>query len=348
MFLTKNNKSAFYQIVYFVDGKRTTHSTKKRNKSEAWQYLEEFRKNLNSPIIESEKEIDQSAAAEHKLTLSQFKEEYLGYMRPIKSKKYIESITISFQQFISICGDLLLDEVSNRIVDKFITTYFAKSQRGAHHYYRTLKAAFNKAIEWNYISSNSFTKVKFPKIPKSFPAFISESELLIILTKTTHQHLKDIFTVAFYTGLRLGELLNMKWSWVNFLQNQITVKCSDEFLTKSKKERIIPICEKVRTVLSRRFSTSLHQPNEYVFYRIKGRKLDHQTISKQFKDAVRETELNEKIHFHSLRHSFASALAQRGVSLFIVKELLGHEDLATTQIYSHLQKQNLLEAVNLL
>ena len=140
----------------------------------------------------------------------------------------------------------------------------------------------------------------------------------------------------------------MKWSWIDFFQNQLTVKCSAGFITKSKKERIVPMSEKVRSVLINRFNLAVHQSNEVVFYRIKGRKLHQETISKQFKQAVRKSNLNEKIHFHSLRHSFASLLVQKGVSLYIIKELLGHEDLATTQIYSHLQKQNLCDAVNLL
>lgn len=197
-------------------------------------------------------------------------------------------------------------------------------------------------------SVNPFTKVKFPKLTKSFPAFISEDELLIILTNTPYQYLKDIFTVGFYTGLRLGELINMHWSWVDFSQNQIIVKCSENFLTKSKKERIVPMSDKVRLIIFNRFNFATHQPNEVVLYRIQGRKLHQETISRQFKQAVRKSYLNEKIHFHSLRHSFASLLAQKGVSLYIIKELLGHEDLATTQIYSHLHKQNLMDAVNLL
>ncbi len=344
MYLFKNHQSPYYQIVYFPNGKRTTRSTKTANEKEAQKFLEQFISSFNKP---TEKIISQPAV-KNTLTLSKFKDEYLEYSRPIKSKKYFESISISFKQFISISGNLAIDEIDSRIVDKFITTTFSRTQRGAHHYYRTLKAAFNKAIEWNYISVNPFTKVKFPKLSKSFPVFISEDELLIVLSNTPYQYLKDIFTVGFYTGLRLGELINMQWSWINFFQNQIIVQCSEGFQTKSKKERIVPMSDKVKSVIVNRFNLGIHQPDEVVFYRTKGRRLHQETISKQFKDAVRKSNLNERIHFHSLRHSFASLLAQKGVSLYVVKELLGHEDLATTQIYSHLQKENLRDAISIL
>lgn len=344
MFIVKNNKSSFYQIVYKVNGKKTSRSTNTRDRADAEKIFEEFQKSFVDPT--QEKII--TPTVEDHLSLAAFKKEYLEFLQPMKSKRYITSIELSFNQLISYCGDISLKQITTQILDCFISTTFARTQRGAHQYYRTLKAAFNKAIEWNYIETNLFTKVKFPRLTKVYPAFITEDDLLIILTNTPYQYLKDIFTVAFYTGMRLGELINMKWKWIDFFKNQITVKCSDEFITKSKKERIVPMSEKVKSVLTIRYQNSEHQFNEVVFYRQEGRMLHQETISKQFKDAVRKSDLNDKIHFHSLRHSFASLLVQRGVSLYVVKELLGHEDLATTQIYSHLQQQNLRDAVNLL
>jgi len=329
------------------NGKRTTRSNGKTNKSEAIQYLDEFKNTFNKPS-ETSTSLTQEAVSNNTLTLSQFKEEYLEYAKPAKSKKYLDSISYSFNYFIEYARDISLDKIDTRTVDKFINLTFTRTQRGAHLYYRTLKAAFSKAVEWDYISVNSFTKVKFPKLSKTFPVFISEDELLIILANTSYQHLRDIFTVAFYTGLRLGELINMRWHWIDFLQNQITVKYTDDFLTKSKKERIVPMCDKVKSILFKRLNAAIHNPDEFVFYHFKGKLLYQESISKQFKKIVRQSNLNEKIHFHTLRHSFASLLVQRGVSLYVVKELLGHEDLTTTQIYSHLQKQNLKDAVNLL
>ena len=74
--------------------------------------------------------------------------------------------------------------------------------------------------------------------------------------------------------------------------------------------------------------------------------LYQEAISKQFKKIVCKSNLNKKIHFHTLRHSFASILVQKGVSLYVVKELLGHEDLATAQIYGQLTTFDLAKAIN--
>jgi integrase/recombinase XerD len=141
----------------------------------------------------------------------------------------------------------------------------------------------------------------------------------------------------------------MKWDWIDMKQNIIIIKNSDQFTSKNKRERVIPIHPKVEQISKISFPILVSKKKiNFVFNRVKDIKFNSEFISKQFKKAVREADLNPKIHFHTLRHSFASALVQRGISLYAVKELLGHENIKTTQIYSHLKKENLMEAVNLL
>ena len=171
----------------------------------------------------------------------------------------------------------------------------------------------------------------------------------LILDKTKTVMLKDLFTTAFYTGMRLGEIVNLVWDCVDFKRNIIIVKNINGFTTKNKKERIIPMNSIMETFMMNRFTKVNNvNNNNYIFSRVIGIKLNEDYVSKNFKRAVRATGLNNNIHFHTLRHSFASRLAQKGVSLFVIKELLGHEDIKTTQIYSHLQTENLTEAINLL
>lgn len=89
----------------------------------------------------------------------------------------------------------------------------------------------------------------------------------------------------------------MQWNWIDFFQSacggQITVKCTEDFLTKSKKERIVPMSEKVRSILFRRFNSASHYPDEVVFYSRKGKMLYQEAISKQFKKIVRKSNLND-------------------------------------------------------
>ena len=170
-------------------------------------------------------------------------------------KKLSHLHSINYTKFIP---DISLDNISPKSLDNSISTVYSKSKFAASLYHRTLKAAFNKAVIWNYIQENPFNKIKTPKVTKSFPVYLSEAELILILNKTEDQLLKNIFTTAFYTGMRLNEILNMKWNWLDFTQDIITVKNSDDFKTKSKRERIIPIHQKVKSILLRLFS--LRQP----------------------------------------------------------------------------------------
>ena len=342
MFLTKESKSPYFQLIYFVEGKRRKVSTKKTNLNEAKIFLASFSipHQVNNVVYE----------LNNSIMLSKFQDECINYLSQSKAKSYIErSIKPAFKFLLVYTGDVLLTDLTVRLLDSFINERFKISQTSSKLYYSTLKAIFSKAVNWGYLQENPFKKIKTPKVSKSIPLFISVDDFTKIITKIKNPVLQNIFTLAFYTGMRLGEILNMKWNWVNLNQNLITVKCNEEFTTKSKKERVIPISKNLKPILLNQFPKLIDiNQNHYVFTKCEGIKLNENFVSKQFKKSIRVAELNDKIHFHTLRHSFASNLVQKGVSLYVVKELLGHEDIKTTQIYSHLQQENLYQAVNLL
>lgn len=122
----------------------------------------------------------------------------------------------------------------------------------ARLYHTNLRAAFNYAVSRNYTESNPIQKIKLPKLPEKINLYISEIEFNSILSKTKNQILKDVFVFAYNTGMRLSELMNLKWSSVSLKEGIIKVENTETFTTKSKKSRIIPINSILSEILQRR------------------------------------------------------------------------------------------------
>ena len=145
------------------------------------------------------------------------------------------------------------------------------------------------------------------------------------------------------TGLRIGELVNVKWCDIDFENRVIKVKQKEGFVTKSKRDRNVAMNDRVFCL-----RTSKKRYGDYVFSWPDGRRMDPVLVSKKFKKYVRLANLGEQYSFHSLRHTFASHLVQRGVSLYIVSKLLGHSNLKTTEVYAHLAPETFHDLVSLL
>ncbi len=332
-------KNGIYYIKFWdeTEQKEKRVSTGKRTKREALKFLSNYQQ---YPKIKT---------TTTKILLSKFKDEYREYVEKTYSKNYLRSIELSFRMLTREIGDVRLEKITIRDIENFVATKFSSSQNAAALYYRTCKAAFNKAVSWGYLDTNPFKSIKLPKIKTSHPSFITEQDLGLIIKNSKNELLNQIFIFAFNCGLRVGEIVNLKWGAVDLENRILTVKNNEAFVTKSKKERIVPINNKLYKVLNER-SQKLGNisNNEFVFYRVRGVRINEDFISKKFKEAVRLAGFDEHIHMHTLRHSFASNLIQRGVSIYVIKELLGHQDISTTQIYSHLQNKNLFDAVKLL
>jgi len=300
--------------------------------------------NYTSEILEQL--IRKVVSENREITLTKFKEEYSDSIKGTHSEKYTKSVEISFNKLIDFVNDIPIIKIDSRIIERFIIHKFNKSKYSAALYYRNLKAAFNKALLWGYIPSNPWLMVKFPKFQRPRPSFINEMQLNQIIDKVEPAHIKDIYIFAFYTGLRLSELLNLRWENVNLKESIIQIG-DDDFITKSKKIRTIPLCLKAYEVLSNRVPKIIHQHKKnFVFTKSNSYPFTGDYLSKRFKKAVRAAGMDDKVHFHSLRHSFASNLIMKGVPIYHLKDLLGHSSIAVTEIYSHLSIDALKEAVN--
>ena len=206
-----------------------------------------------------------------------------------------------------------------------------------------LKSMFNRAIEWGmYSGKNPACGIK--KIPEnnSRCRWLTEDEQERLLSHC-QGITKVIVTIALQTGMRWGEIINLKWvqapnsNYVDLDNNTIFVH---ESMAKSKKSRFIPMSKTVCAVLK---ELPKVEGSDYIF-------LNHKTnkplgsVKFSFKTALRKSGITN-FKFHDLRHTFASQLVRNGVDLYVVQKLLGHATPKMTQRYAHLKADVLKEAI---
>jgi integrase len=208
---------------------------------------------------------------------------------------------------------------------------------------RSLRAAMNVAVSWKFIETNPFLKLKQARVPESQPSYLTKQDFQRLIDQVKEPWLKEIIVFAVLTGMRRGEILNLRWEDVDLPRKVIRIHSRADFKTKQGRQRVVPMSEGVYHLLSARYARTM---SEYVFT-LNARKVMEDWVSRKFKTCVRKAGLeNTKLHFHSLRHTFASWLVQDGVSLYEVQKLLGHSSIAVTQVYSHLQPEQLHDTVN--
>ncbi|MBX3008088.1 MAG: tyrosine-type recombinase/integrase [Melioribacteraceae bacterium] len=307
------------------------------------------------------------------VTLRVFTNEYSNMIKQNRSNAYYVSVCSSFKHLTEFFGHgKSIQSIALKDMEQFVLYLQRKVKKGFRVYYRTIKAAFNKAKDWGYVKENYFQKVKLPKKQQVNPVFINGDELQAICNKVYNKTLRNIIVFAFYTGMRLDEIVNLRLKNVD-LQNKVITVGDDCFTTKGRNQRFIPISEEAEKAIEtlrlrsvqdlesrirqkgggqvqnekKKIITikSLNHNRNFVFCKSNGEKFTGDYISKRFKIACKAAGVDQSIHFHSLRHSFASNLVQKGVPLYTIKELLGHSSISTTEIYSHLNMDSLREAI---
>jgi integrase/recombinase XerC len=210
-----------------------------------------------------------------------------------------------------------------------------------------IRSFFQFCIKKKWLEDNPAKIVATPKQEKHVPSFLSEAEMaqFLDLPQTTQPlDLRDkaALELLYATGMRVSELTGINLDDLTFSERLVRVR------GKGKKERLIPFGKKAEDSLAF-YIRSRPQINkgkieaEALFLNYRGERLSSRSVERIVDKYICFTAVQRKISPHSLRHSFASHLLSRGADLRVIQELLGHESLATTQKYTHLNLRQLLE-----
>lgn len=269
--------------------------------------------------------------------------EYLKYERRV-SENTVESYGENLKIIKNAINKDLLTLDANDIRNFLSkTTVTARSKA---HYLSVLNSFYNYMIFNDIIKNNPCSGIKLPKLEKKLPNYLTIEEidklLNIKLIKPIDYRNKAMLEVLFATGTRISELINLTLNQVDYDE------CIIRVIGKGKKTRIIPLGNSAIAYL--KLYINEYRPfilktktSEYVFVNKNGTKISRQGFFKILKKLVKESGIEKDVSPHTLRHSFATYLLNNGADLRVIQELLGHENLVTTEIYSHLSNKKIEE-----
>lgn len=320
-------KGGVWYIIYNLGGRVRWKSTGQKMKSDALKVLHDFEAHL-------QKKLPSVLLSEFQNTLTKL------YSNAI-SANTLRSYLLAMRSFQTVIGNKLLNHYTLREVESFKAKRLETcTPTTVNIEFRALRAAFNLAVKWQLLNENPFLQSSQVKTAEQLPTYLTREDFQKLLGATVEQVLKDVFLFAALTGLRLGEIINLKWQEVDLQRKLVTVG-SASFQTKSGRVRVLPMGEDVYRMLLRRSTLSAG----FVFHK-NGYQLQGSFVSHKFKAYVRAVGLSDAIHFHSLRHTNATWLVQSGCNIYQVQKLLGHSSVKTTEVYSHLTASELHEVVN--
>ncbi len=205
-----------------------------------------------------------------------------------------------------------------------------------------IRSVFVFAIDSDYLAKNPAGKIKQLKTPPKGKVDYYTPEELADLWKTVNPHWVDPLKFISLTGLRKGELINLRWKNVDLTpgDEKITIESYYDWETKTGDSRIVPLNSEALEIIQRWQG----KHTDLVFTNPVGKKIHPDKIYRPLKKALSTLQLEGDVH--KLRHTFASRLVMAGVDLVTIKNLLGHSDIQTTQIYTHVSPKHERSAVD--
>lgn len=198
---------------------------------------------------------------------------------------------------------------------------------------------FLSAIKYSFSSIIGYDptiKIKRPKKEKRLPVVLTKNEVKALLRSVSNKKSLLMLSLMYACGFRVSELTNIKIKDFDFKEKIGHVRQG-----KGKKDRIFNIPNFLEKDLENQIQKQKNLGREYLFTNSRSRALTSRNIQKIVSKAAKKAGINKEVHCHTLRHSFATHLLEAGTDIRKIQELLGHSDLSTTQIYTHISTEEL-------
>ncbi len=281
--------------------------------------------------------------------MQRYIDKFLNYLKVERnvSVHTVVNYSVDLNDFGSFLGGADIGSVDHLTVRRFLAALRSKnlSKRSIARKLSTLRSFFKFLHREGHIKTDPVTAVSTPKFDKYLPVFLGVDAVLRLLATPDANSLdgtrdRAILETLYSTGIRVSELVGLDVNDVDFIGGVVKV------LGKGAKERIVPIGEAALTVIRRygdergKFS-SKDRSKGALFVNRFGTRITDRSVRRIIDKYIKACSITQKISPHSLRHSFATHLLDRGADLRSVQELLGHVNLSTTQIYTHVTTERL-------
>ena len=253
-------------------------------------------------------------------------------------RNYFEYLKKTRRDVLKVDYDYLLHYVMDRKM---------KGKLGARSIFRlieSLRQFYKYLIIDNYIKADPTVNLALPKMPQKLPNMLSAGEVSKLINSISESKERDLryktmIMLMYAAGLRVSELVNLEFGNIDLNNKFVRV------MGKGKKERLIPIGEKTVYLLKKYIEIRMSKfvMGDKIFISKLNKRISRVGFWKQLKMYARKAGIHKKISPHVLRHSFASHMLRGGADLRVLQELLGHSSISTTQIYTHIDREQLKE-----
>jgi tyrosine recombinase XerC len=285
--------------------------------------------------------------------MKRFIRKFINYLDIEKNASIhtIKNYEIDLKSFSDFVKDKPLDKITHLTLRGYLAHLKKEGYKKSSiaRKLASLRSFFKFAVREGYIDSNPALSLSTPKQEKKLPEFLSVNEIIKLIEAPNQKDkngLRDraILETLYSTGIRVGELVGLNIENVDFIGGVIKVA------GKGRKERIVPIGDQalkaIREYLDKRKSASQGHQLKPLFFNVKNTRLNTRSVRRIVDKYIKRTSKKRGISPHTLRHSFATHLLDRGADLRSIQELLGHANLSTTQIYTHVSSERLKQVYN--